>query len=400
MMRHSARSTLRAIPALLSTLFLASTAQAATCIGNCGELGADGVVSAPPGGASTYTWVSTDQGQSGGGVLADVGGTTGSQLRSDPFYAQSGSVVEFWFNYVTSDGAGYADYAWAQLQGATNSTVLFTARTRPTGSIVPGTDLPGVTATLNPASVEITPGAPVWSPLGGSSNTCYDAGCGYTGWVKSTYTVQESGTYSLVFGVSNWSDEAFQSGMAFQGLLLNGQVIGDGSTAEQPLLPSEINDDGGFEFTFTPTPNVPTFIDPIIAVGYDYTVTSGTNLITSAIFPVLAGDTDGYEIYALGDITPGGLLGTVLGGQTFTFATPVKGFSLRDIEETLNLDPDNPTAFVTGLTFATGDALTMSQTPVTVTTAVPEAETWAMALAGLALVGAWQRRRRSLTPAA
>jgi len=145
---------------------------------------------------------------------------------------------------------------------------------------------------------------------------------------------------------------------------------------------------------------VPTFIDPIIAVGYDYTVTSGTNLITSAIFPVLAGDTDGYEIYALGDITPGGLLGTVLGGQTFTFATPVKGFSLRDIEETLNLDPDNPTAFVTGLTFATGDALTMSQTPVTVTTAVPEAETWAMALAGLALVGAWQRRRRSLTPAA
>lgn len=372
-----------------------SAVQAADCIGNCGESVVNGsdVIDVLPSGSTSYNWVSSNLGQVGAGQLAGFGGTNGSSLTSDAFYAAAGSKVEFYFNYVTSDGSGYADYAWSELVGASSSTTLFTARTKPTGSIAPGFDLPNVTATLSPTDVSIIPGGPVWAPLGASSGGCYSGGCGYTGWIKSTYEIQTAGTYQLAFGVTNWQDEAYDSGLAFQGLLLNGSVIGDGSSADNPLLPSNIGPDGAFIFEFTPTPNVPVFIDPIISIGYDYQILGGDNLITSVLLPTLSGDLDGYEIYALGDTSAAGLLGTVKGGESFLFTAGVKGFSLRDIDEAAMLDPANPTAFVTGLTFANDDVVTMSQTPVTA--AVPEPETWAMLLAGLAVTGVIARRRQA-----
>lgn len=374
-----------------------TAAQAATCIGNCGESTvADGVVTLPAG-ATSYNWISTEMGLDGAGQLAGYGGTNGSSLTSDAFYAAAGATVEFYFNYVTSDGSGYADYAWAQLVGASSSTTLFTARTKPEGNIAPGFDLPDVNATLTPGNVQIINGGPVWAPLGESSGACYIGvgnGCGYTGWIKSTYTVAESGTYQLAFGVTNYIDTAYQSGMAFQGLLLNGAVIGDGTSADNPLLPDQIGPNGEFLFTFTPTPAVPVFIDPLIAVGYDYKIESGDNLITSVLLPTLAGDADGYEIYALGDISPSGFLGVVMGGVTFDFAGGVKGFTVLDIDEAAMLDPTNPTAFVTGLTFANANQVQISQTPVTA--AVPEPETWALMIAGLAVAGLAKRRRQTV----
>lgn len=382
----------------LAALVAAGTStavQAADCIGYCGESVVNGtdVVGFLPSGSATYNWVSTSMGQVGAGQLAGFEGTNGSSLTSDAFFATAGSKVEFYFNYVTSDGAGYADYAWSQLIGASSSTTLFTARTQPTGSIAPGFGLPGVTATLSPAEVAIIPGAPTWAPLGVSSGSCFSAGCGYTGWIKSTYEIQATGTYQLAFGVTNSLDDAYDSGLAFQGLLLNGSVIGDGSAADKPLLPSSIGPGGAFVFEFTPTLNVPVFIDPIISIGYDYEILGGDNLITSVLLPTLSGDLDGYEIYALGDTSAAGLLGTVKGGESFLFTAGVKGFSLRDIDEAAMLDPANPTAFVTGLTFANDDAVTISQTPVTA--AVPEPETWAMLLAGLAVTGVIARRRQA-----
>jgi hypothetical protein len=35
------------------------------------------------------------------------------------------------------------------------------------------------------------------------------------------YTIVGPGSYQLRFGVTNWSDEAYQSGLAFAGLALN-----------------------------------------------------------------------------------------------------------------------------------------------------------------------------------
>lgn len=205
----------------------ANGALAATCIGNCGTSGADGVVTAPPGGSS-YQWISTYNGASGAGQLPGIGGTNGSSYSTGVFSAASGDQLKFFFNYVTSDGAGYADYAWARLTTDTGDLVatLFTARTQSSGTIAPGFGLPGVEATLNPSSVPIIGGGPAWSPLGGSSGSCFALGCGYTGWIDSSYTIGATGNYVLTFGVTNWSDQSYHSGMAFSGLSVGGEPIG------------------------------------------------------------------------------------------------------------------------------------------------------------------------------
>lgn len=390
---------LEALGPFIQALGLASVlttfgAQAATCTGACGTLSADGVVSASPLGGN-YNWVSTFGGVLGSGQLGNLGGFNGSSLVSDAFHAEAGATIEFWFNYVTSDGLEFADFGWAELRGAGTQTTLFTARTRPVGAVVPGFDLPGVGARLEPEVVTITSTNTNWTPLGIDSGQCFGDGCGSTGWVKSSYTVAAAGTYSLAFGVTNWSDGALDSGLAFQGAVINGSVIGNGSSPEAPLLPSEISDNGAFVFEFVPTPQVPVFIDPDFAIGYDYSLTAPGNSITSVVFPVLAGDADGYEIYELGNVSASGLLGTVLGGQTFVFVDGVTGFSLRGIDPAAMLDPSNPTAFVTGLTFATAAPVSISQMAV-----VPEPGTWALMAGGLLglQVCARSKRRRCVTP--
>lgn len=202
-----------------------------TCVGSCGTLGANGVVtSAPAPGGGNYGWVSTNGGVSGV-ALPGVGGTgsatDGSTLRSAVFAANASDLLDFQFNFVTSDGAGFADYAWARLLDSANNQValLFTARTAASGTIVPGFSMPSPAATLTPPTVSIIGGAPSWSPLGGSSGTCYSGGCGYTGWVESQYTIASAGNYILEFGVTNWNDQAYETGMAFDGITVGGTPI-------------------------------------------------------------------------------------------------------------------------------------------------------------------------------
>ncbi|MBM4136959.1 MAG: PEP-CTERM sorting domain-containing protein [Nitrospira sp.] len=205
-----------------------------TVEGNAGTLGADGVVTLAPGGGSQYGWVVSNTGITGLG-LPYVGGTDGSRLRSSLFSANAGDALVFNFNYVTSDGAGYADYAWSRLldSGLNEVALLFTARTTPGGNTVPGFGMPAIAATIDPAIVTIIPGGPSWSPLGGFSGKCYNTGCGYTDWVESTYDIAAAGNYILEFGVVDWGDQTFDSGLAFDGITVGGDPIGCG----QPGLP-------------------------------------------------------------------------------------------------------------------------------------------------------------------
>lgn len=387
----SPASTLFKLSLLAAALAAAPAVRADTCIGNCDQSGPDGVVSAPPGG-SNYTWISTSGGQAGVGQIPSVGGTNGSELISDPFYAASGSVVQFNFNYITSDGSGFADYGWAELRGTTSSIYLFTARTQPDGTIAPGFGLPGVNATLNPSAVPIRPGETTWAPLGGSSGSCFAAGCGQTGWVGSSYTVSQADTYQLVFGVTNWADTAFDSGMAFSGLLLDGLVIGDGSSAESPLLPSDLGSGGEFVFEFVATPGTPVFIDPFIAVGYDYALTTPGNAFDSLILPNVG---DGVFTVSGLDGMGGAFSDIVNAGVPYSFAAGVTAFSVTDIEVSAGLDPSDPSAFVTGLTFVNPGAVSVSQTPVSVfvSAPIPEPSTYALMALGLLGVAAVSRRR-------
>ncbi len=213
-----------------------AAANASTCVGTCNEATAtDGIVTLSPD-AGGYRYISTSGGVAGGGVIGSVGDgdggstNTGSTFTSSVFSAAAGDTLQFYFNYVTSDGAGFSDYAWAELQtdAGAHFAWLFTARTQPTGNTSPGFGLPANDSTLEPASSAIIPGGPTWSPLGSNSGSCFSAGCGYTGWIKSTYQIAAAGNYQLLFGVQNWNDSNYASGLAFDGAQIGGIVIDPG----------------------------------------------------------------------------------------------------------------------------------------------------------------------------
>lgn len=211
------------LAAAAAMLAVSAGANAQVAVGNSGLLGPDGVVTASPGGA-TYRYVSTFGGINGVGQLPGAGGINGSTFTTANFTANDGDLLRFYFNYITSDGSNFSDYAWANLVGPSTIT-LFSARTTPTGNTVPGFGLPGLLATLTPVTTPIIPGGPVFSPLGSYSGACFDGvgnGCGYTGWIKAEYTIATAGTYQLRFGVTNALDGIYHSALAW-----NGAVIGD-----------------------------------------------------------------------------------------------------------------------------------------------------------------------------
>lgn len=211
-----------------TTTFETGIPEGWTCEGTCGVGTADGVVRLAPAGGMQHGWVATTGSPLRSVGLPGIGGTNGSRLRSPRFAAQAGEALEFQFNYVTSDGAGFADYAWARLLDTSLEPValLFTARTRSSGNIVPGFGMPEIAAEIDPETVNIIGGAPRWSPLGGDSGRCYASGCGYTDWVSSRYVIPAAGEYVLELGIVNWADALFQSGLAFDGVIVGGKPIG------------------------------------------------------------------------------------------------------------------------------------------------------------------------------
>jgi hypothetical protein len=183
-------------------------------------------------------YVTSAGGLTGVGQLPGIGGTSGSTITTNTFSANAGDALSFYFNYVTTDGANFTDYAWAQLLGSSATVTLFTARTTTSGNAVPGFGLPDLAAgvTLTPASTPIIPGAPTWSPLGSQTGQCLDAGCGYTGWIKMDYVIAAAGDDQLGFGVSNWSDAIWDSGMAIVGTTINDVPIDAPEPAALGLL--------------------------------------------------------------------------------------------------------------------------------------------------------------------
>ena len=211
-----------------------------TCVGTCGTqapVAGDFVTASPVAGSTSYAYVSTNGSAVTNVGLAGVGAlpgkqpnpTNGSTFTSSVFTAKANDELSFYFNYVTSDGAGFADYAWARLLDGAGQQValLFTARTMADGKAVPGQEMPAPTASLSPSTVNIIANAnPVWSVLGSSSGTCYidlKSGCGYTDWVQAKFKIPQAGSYRLEIGAVNWDDQAYDSGLAIDGLIVGGQ---------------------------------------------------------------------------------------------------------------------------------------------------------------------------------
>lgn len=221
---------------VLGAAGLASQAVAAplpagyTCVGGsvCGTLGADGNVTVSPQGGD-YGYVSTAGAVGNNGNLGIGSETNSSVARTPVFASMTDDALKFFFNYVTSDGSTYIEYAWVKLinAGSLAETVLFTARTTPTGNTVPGFGLPGLAdgVTLTPGTTAIIANQTNWSPLGSHSGTCWAAGCGQTGWIGMDYSIKDAGNYFLEFGVVNWSDSDYDSGLAFDGITIAGNPI-------------------------------------------------------------------------------------------------------------------------------------------------------------------------------
>lgn len=239
-MKKFKRKILTAIGTAALLMVTTVGAHATACIGTCGTDVANGDVTLPPG-FSSYNYVTTVGGPMGGGTLpsvfgsAGVSSTNGSTYTTGAFSATAGELVNFQFNYVTSDGSStFPDYAWASLMSTNGGKnyLIFSAQTTPTGNTVPGFTLPALASgtSLTPPSSPIKAGSgpnggPVWAELGTYSGACYAAGCGLTGWIDSQFTGEAAGTYTLQFGVSNATDTLYDTGLAFAGIEVGGQPI-------------------------------------------------------------------------------------------------------------------------------------------------------------------------------
>lgn len=167
----------------------------------------------------------------------------------------------------------------------------------------------------------------------------------------------------------------------------------DNNAPPNVALPTVVN--GVYNFAITQVgPGAVTFIDPFVAVGYDYQTGAGDPNFASVLLPTGIGDNlfdlwlwDGTQFIDSGtDLT---------GGSQFFFAAGgVDRFSIRGIETNAGLDPANVSAFITGLTFSDNGSFTGTMTPITVLVPDPVPEPGALSLGALALALGWRMRRR------
>lgn len=221
--------------------------------------------------------------------------------------------------------------------------------------------------------------------LGGSpAQAGYDAGDGV-----NFFTLPGSGT-SDILDLQNTSNTGEAGEWTFA--IRDGEL--PGNTAENPILPVEVEGSWTFDFNIIDEDKF-VFIDPEVAIGYTYEVNSGPNF-QSVLLPDIG---DGiYDLFTF-DTALNDYIDTTIdlfAATAYDFgAGGLDNFQIRGIETSAMLDPNDFTAFVTGLTFTAAGPINLSQTPLTVniaapgaggTTAVSEPGMLGLMLAGLGLM--------------
>ena len=164
------------------------------------------------------------------------------------------------------------------------------------------------------------------------------------------------------------SDATFPEGINNAGQVVGlftttGGTVTRGFIATPASMPTGTTSSGAYTFSVSVVPSFPIFIDPPVAVGYDYSIGKGNPRIATVRLPIGIGD-------SLYRVKSRGLKVTVAGGELLDFRTHgfpdgVSDFTVSCIEVDAMLDPANPQAFPTELSFMSAGMFTGTMKPIT-----------------------------------